>query len=266
MICVVGGTGRLGLALVPLLADAGVPVRVVSRHGVLPAGLEGHVADVVRADVREPSTLAAAVAGADVVVSAVHGLGNPERGVSPEAIDHRGNVALIDAAAAAGAGVVLVSVRAASSSGTELQRAKWRAEEHLRARGIPWTVVRAPAYLELWQDMLRQTARRDGRPVVLGRGRNPIAMVGVDAVARVVADACLESPLGGGVIEVPAAGDFTFDEVAAGVSAPSVRSRHVPRSVLRVVGQVARPVSPGGARLARMAVWLDTAPLRESLG
>jgi uncharacterized protein YbjT (DUF2867 family) len=264
MICVVGGTGRLGQALIPLLRDAGAEVRVVSRHGAVPATLKGYVADVVRADVRDPSTLPAAVADAELVVSAVHGLGAPERGVSPETIDHRGNIALIDAAATEGAGVVLLSMRGASPSGVELQRAKWRAEEHLRSRGIPWTVVRAPAYLELWQDVLLRSAQRSGRPTVLGRGTNPIPMVGVAEVARVVATACLDPMSRGTTIEVPAAQELTLDQVAATVSEPGTRPRHVPRPLVRALGQLLRPVNPGVARLARMAVWMDTAPLAET--
>ncbi|MCV2395748.1 NAD(P)H-binding protein [Actinotalea sp. M2MS4P-6] len=260
MISVVGGTGRLGAALVPMLTATGAEVRVVSRRGDLPGGLGGLVRDVVRADVREPASLAAAVAGAELVVSAVHGLTG--RGVSPESVDHRGNVALVDAARAGGAGVVLVSVRGAGPAGNELQRAKWRAEEHLRASGIPWTVVRAPAYLELWQDVLRRSAGRGGRPVVLGRGVNPIAMVGVDAVARAVADVCLDDRLRGRVVDLPADQNLTLDALAASISASGTRPRHVPLPVVRALGQLLRPVSPGAARVARLAIWMDTAPLQ----
>jgi uncharacterized protein YbjT (DUF2867 family) len=260
VIAVVGGTGRLGQALVPLLREGGRPVRVASRGGALPDGLRGLVDEVVRADVRDPASLPAVVSGADVVVSAVQGLGPAGRGVSPESVDHHGNVALVDAAAAAGAAVVLLSVVGASASGNDLQRAKWAAEEHLRARGIPWTVVRPPAFAELWREVLRDSARRAGRPVVLGRGSNPLAMVPVDAVARVVADACLDPHSRGQVLDVPGAFDTTLDALAASV-APGVRPRHVPRSVLRVAGQALRPVRPDVARLLRMALWMDTADL-----
>ena len=171
MITVVGGTGRLGTALVPLLRASGAAVRVASRSGVVPAALVDLVDDVVRADVRDPATLEAVVRGSDVVVSAVHGLGSRERGVNPESVDHRGNVHLVDAAARAGADVVLVSVAGASPRGSELERAKWAAEVHLRGSGAPWTIVRATAYEELWTEILARSAARDGRPSSSGVGR-----------------------------------------------------------------------------------------------
>ena len=48
-------------------------MRVASRSGVVPPALAGLVDDVVRADVRDPSTLDPVVRGSAVVVSAVHG-------------------------------------------------------------------------------------------------------------------------------------------------------------------------------------------------
>jgi uncharacterized protein YbjT (DUF2867 family) len=262
VITVVGGSGRLGTALVPLLLRDGSEVRVVSRRGSVPPHLRGRV-EVVRADVRRPATLAEAVAGSESVVCAVHGMDPADRGSSPERVDHRGSVAVTDAAAAVRAGVVLVSVRGASPEGTELQRAKWRAEEHLRARGIPWAVVRAPAYLELWREMMRRSAARDGRAVVLGAGRNPVEFVSVAGVARVVTEVLAGLTLHGEVVEVPADTVLTLGDLAAQASRPGRAPRRVPRGVLRLAGQALRPVAPGPARLARLAVWMDTAPLAD---
>lgn len=264
MITVVGGTGRLGAALVPLLRSPGVAVRIASRSGVVPSALVGLVDDVVRADVRDPATLEAVVRGSDVVVSAVHGLGSRDRGATPQSVDHRGNVHLVDAAARVGADVVLVSVAGASPGGSELERAKWAAELHLRGSGARWTIVRATAYEELWTEILARSAARDGRAVVLGRGENPVNVVPVASVARAVADACLDPGTRGQVIEVCGSRDLRFADLAQAQCAPDCRPRRVPRTVLRIVGQVARPVRPDVARLARMALWMDTADLRRA--
>ena len=99
MITVVGGTGRLGAALVPLLRSVGEPVRIASRSGIVPPALVDLVDDVVRADVRDRAALESVVRGSDVVVSAVHGLGSHERGITPRSVDNHGNVHLVDAAA-----------------------------------------------------------------------------------------------------------------------------------------------------------------------
>jgi NADH dehydrogenase len=261
MITVVGGTGRLGTELVRLLHASGTPVRVASRSGVVPADLADLVDDVVRADVRSPATLGAAVLGSDVVVSAVHGLGSRGRRISPQSVDHHGNVHLVDAAVRAGADVVLVSVAGASPAGSELERAKWAAEEHLRRSGAAWTIVRATAFEELWTEIIAGSAARDGRAVVLGRGENPVNVVPVATVARAVADACLDPGTRGGAIDVCGSRDVRFADLARAHCASGSRPRRVPRTVLRIVGQVARPVRPDLARLARMAVWMDTADL-----
>ena len=75
------------------------------------------------------------------MVSAVHGLTSPG---GPAAVDRDGNRHLIDAARAAGADVVLLSVLGASAdSPMGLLRMKYAAEQHLAASGVPSTVVAA---------------------------------------------------------------------------------------------------------------------------
>ena len=108
MILLAGGTGRLGTMVAARLARRGLPVRILTRDPARAAGLAGQGAEVVTGDVRDRASLAAAVRGARIVVSAVHGFAGPG-GVSPAAVDRQGNINLIDAARDAGAEFVLVS-------------------------------------------------------------------------------------------------------------------------------------------------------------
>ena len=138
MILVAGGTGRLGCLVVARLADAGHPVRVLSRDRTssadLPAGVER-----VTGDVRNRADVEAAMDDVDVVVSAVQGFAGKGR-VSPRSVDRDGNINLIDVAAQRHADVVLLSVVGASSdSPMDLFRAKWAAERHLQASTAAWT-------------------------------------------------------------------------------------------------------------------------------
>ncbi len=207
-------------------------------------GLDG--VEVVVGDVRAPGTLDAAVDGAEVVVSAVHGFAGPGR-VTPATVDRAGNAHLVDAARRAGADVVLLSVVGASpDSPMELFRAKYDAEQHLRTSGAAWTIVRSTAFVELWAEIM-------ARPVVLGRGENPINFVAVADVAAVVADAVGDRARRGQVLEVGGPDDLTFNQFAAllvecGVATGKVR--HVPRGVLRAMAVVSRK--------ARAAVAMDT--------
>jgi NADH dehydrogenase len=259
MIVVVGGTGRLGHLVAERVLGEGEPVRVVARHPDRCARpLPG--ADVVSADVRDPRTLAAALAGANVVVSAVHGL-DPAAGQSPAAVDRDGNANLIRAAVDADAAVVLVSVVGAGrDSPLEIARMKWAAEEQLRASGAPWTIVRATAFRDLWTELLQATARRSGVPTVFGRGTNPVNFVSVQQVAVAVARASTDPSLRGEVIEVGGPENLTLTELATRVSGGRP-PRHVPRAVLRAVSVLAGPVRPAQARLARQAHVMDSAPL-----
>jgi NADH dehydrogenase len=257
MIAVIGGTGRLGRLVTARLVEEGEQVTVVARSAPQVRVPGAHF---VAADLRDPSTLPAALDGADVVVAAAHGM-DPGKGESPAEVDRDGNIGLIDVAKVRGADVVLVSVVDASADHPlELFRMKWAAEQHLRASGVPWTIVRASAFAEMWVEMLRGSAHDGKGPQVFGDGDNPINFVSVQDVAVAVARAATDATLRGQVIAV-GGDDLTLNELAHLVR-PETPPRHVPRAVLQVMGQVARPVRPSLARLARTALVMDRADLR----
>jgi uncharacterized protein YbjT (DUF2867 family) len=219
---------------------------------------------VVTGDVRDRASLVAAVRGARIVVSAVHGFAGPG-GVSPATVDRQGNVNLIDAATDAGAEFVLVSVvGAAADSPMELARMKYAAEQHLRAGPAGWTIVRATAFLELWIDVLTKTAARSGRPVVFGHGNNPVNFVSVTDVAALVEHAVTDPAARGRVLEIGGPGDLTFNQLAAAVQAAAGRAsspRHVPPRVLRLMAGPLGRVKPELGRQARAALIMDSADL-----
>lgn len=257
MIAVIGGTGRLGRLVTSRLVEEGEQVTVVARSAPQVRVPGAHF---VAADLRDPSTLPAALDGADVVVAAAHGM-DPGKGESPAEVDRDGNIGLIDVAKVRGADVVLVSVVDASADHPlELFRMKWAAEQHLRASGVPWTIVRASAFAEMWVEMLRGSAHDGKGPQVFGDGDNPINFVSVQDVAVAVARAATDATLRGQVIAV-GGDDLTLNELAHLVR-PETPPRHVPRAALHVMGQVARPVRPSLARLARTALVMDRADLR----
>lgn len=258
MIVVAGGSGLLGRQVVNDLLLRGEQVRVLVRDAGRAQAALGADVDVRAADVRRAG-LDEALGGASVVISAVHGfLGG--RGAGPSDVDERGNANLIDAAAAAGASVVLVSVIGAAADSTlELFRAKHAAEQHLFASGAPWTVVRAAPFLETWLNILAQTAGKSGRPVVFGRGDLPIALVSATDVAAIVSRAGTDTTLRGQLLEV-AGEPISMTELAHTLQAArgwNGSIRHVPRPVLRAVSVLARPVNPAFARKNQAAAELD---------
>ncbi len=263
MIVVAGGSGLLGRQVVADLVLRGERVRVLVRDAARARAVLGGDVEVVAADVRRVG-LDKVLIGASAVVSAVHGfLGG--RGAGPREVDQRGNANLIDTATAVGASVVLVSViGAAADSPLDLFRAKHAAEQHLLASGVPWTIVRAGPFLETWLNILTQTAGKSGRPVVFGRGDRPVALVSAMDVAAVVSRAATDTTLRGQILEM--AGEaLTMTQLAQALQAArrwQGTVRHVPRSVLRALGALARPVDPAFARKNRAAADLDaTSPV-----
>ena len=198
--------------------------------------------------------------GVDVCVSAMQGL-TSEGGANPASVDRDGNRNLVDAAAAAGAEIVMLSVVGASATHPiELHCMKWAADEYLRHSSVPWTIVRGNAFAETWADVLRGSADGAGRVRVFGRGENPNNFVSVADVATAVVRAVRDPSLRGQVIEVGGPENLTLNEFARRVTAGR-QPRHVPRTALRVVAALAGPVRPQLARLARAAVVMDTADM-----
>jgi uncharacterized protein YbjT (DUF2867 family) len=220
--------------------------------------------EVVAGDVREPKSLAAATEGVDVVVSAVQGFAGPGHG-SPASVDRDGNIHLIDAARTNGADFVLMSVvGAAADSPFELFRMKFQAETYLATSGVSATVVRATAFTELWIELLRRTAGRANRPLVFGRGHNPINFVSVIDVAHLV-DRVVNDPTTRGLtLEVGGPQNVTLDQLARDVAATldhPGKPRHVPRAALHAMAATVGRLRPELGRQARAALAMDRTDL-----
>ena len=254
MILIAGGTGRLGSVLAARLTGRGLAVRVLTRAPARASHLAAPGIEVVTGDVRDRASLALAVRGADVVVSAIHGFTGP-RGTSPATIDYQGNVNLIDAARATGADFVLMSgVGAAADSPMELFRMKHAAEQYLQAGDGCWTIVRATSFLELWIDVLGKTAARSGRPVVFGRGDNPINFVSVTDVADLLELAVTDPATRGRILEIGGPDNLTFNQLAAAIQQAAGRTATpVMYRDLRWRSWPAPPATSGRSSVARHA-------------
>jgi uncharacterized protein YbjT (DUF2867 family) len=259
MILLAGGTGTLGRRLVQRLVARGLAVRILTRDAT---HVSSDGVEVVHGDVRDPASLERAMGGVQTVVSAVHGFAG-SGGVSPASVDRDGNANLIAAAEAAGASFILVSVVGASADHPmELVRMKYLAEQRLQASGVPWTIVRATSFLETWIALLEQTASGSGRPLVFGRGENPINFVSVTDVAALLERVVVDPATRGQVLEIGGPENLSLNQLAALVQHAAGRAsspRHVPRTALQAMGLVLRPFRPDLARQAQAALVLDRA-------
>ena len=254
MILVAGGTGTLGRDVVSRLRASGHDVRVLTRSAARAEGLD---AEVAIGDVRDPSTLPAAVRGFSAVISAVHGFVGG-RGAGPREVDDEGNGHLVQAAADAGVQqfVLLSVLDARPDHPMSLHRAKYAAEQHVRRSDLSWTFLRPSAYVETWVRIVGGKLASGGPALVFGRADNPINFVSAQDVAALVERAATDPGLRNRAVDVPGPDNLTMTELAEHLGATSVK--HVPRAALRVLSTVLPPFAPAFARQARAAVVMDT--------
>ncbi|MEU7140253.1 NAD(P)H-binding protein [Nocardia sp. NPDC046473] len=148
MILVTGATGTVGRTLIEQLRTAGERVRATSRQPAaahLPADVE-----VVRADLGDPTQLAAAMRGVDRVFLLSTGPAIPQ---------HDAIVARAAAEAGVARLVKLSSGRTGDDTATDPIPTWHRAgEQSVRASGVPWTIVRPLGFMSNalhWADTIR---------------------------------------------------------------------------------------------------------------
>lgn len=259
MIVVTGASGTLGPLLAPLLVARGEPVRVVTRDPDA-AGRKLSGVELVAGDVTRPGDARRAVEGARVVVSAITGFASA---AGVQAVDVEGNRTLADAAVRAGVEqFILLSVTQASAGHPiTMFRAKFAAEQAVRASGVGWTIIRPTAYLETWLGLIGVPLVTKGKTLVFGRGRNPINFVSALDVARFVDLAIAERSLRGKVVEVPGPENLTLDQLVEIIENAWGRSggvSHSPRAVMRLLSIALRPINRMRADQIGAALVMDT--------
>lgn len=194
MILVVGATGELGGRVAKLLAADGETVRVLSRAHSDPDKITelGSIGiETVRGDLQDPASLAEACRDVEAVVSTATAITRPDTEGTLTSVDQDGNLALIEAAEAAGV-QRFVFVSFLRPDGLELDFPLWLAkravEDRLRSSTLEYTIIHGNAFMETWLapitgfDYVNGTARfvdSDGK----------INFVSIDDVARVTASA-----------------------------------------------------------------------------
>lgn len=262
MILIAGGTGRLGTQVVRLLTARGFEVRILTRDPARVRHLEGDLIEIVQGDVRDPRATEQAAAGAQTIISAIHGFAGTG-GYSPRTVDGQGNSNLIQAAQAGAAEhFILVSVQgAAPDHPMELFRTKYLAEQELKASRLAWTIIRPTAYMETWAALIGEPLLKTGRTRIFGRGDNPINFVSVYDVARFVELAVSDPALHGELVEVGGPENLSMNQVAQNFEALAGKvgkKSLVPLPMMQMMSVLMRPVNPTLARQAQAGVVMDT--------
>lgn len=281
-VVVAGGTGLLGRAITKALLDAGHTVVVASRSQPARDPIDAR-ASWVRADVTDPSTLPAALAGADAVVDAVQfpnsPIEDPKKGLTFERIDLGGTKNLVDAAKAAGVPrfVGLSGVGAAEDAEFHWLRYKWAEEQHIKASGVPFTMFR-PSWIYGPRDVSLNRFLGFARflpfiPIV-GDGKTRISALFIDDLAVHVVAAVERDDVRGRIFEIGGPDVLSMDEVVRAALKAAGKKRflmHQPASLMRMVAGIAqrlpgRLLTPDAVDFITMDGVADTGPLVEAFG
>lgn len=261
LILLVGATGRLGTAVADRLLRDGIPFRAACRNVGKAQLLSERGIEVVRLDVESGAGLSAAVTGATCVISCVHGLLGRSRH-SIERIDVRGQADLIDAARRAGVQrfVHISALGASHNHPSEFWKAKARTEQHLKASGLEYVILRPSAFMDLYaHDLIGAAVLRGKTVFLLGSGTTPRNLIAVADVADAVVQAVSRSDLAGQTIDIGGWENPTEREVAAiyaRLSDEPLRVRSVPHQALRLLAAAIAPFHAGVGHLLRLPLQL----------
>jgi uncharacterized protein YbjT (DUF2867 family) len=203
-----GSTGQLGSRIARLLADSGVPQRLIVR-------------DPARALELPEAEVAQAAYGDQSFADALDGVETLMLLSATESADRVAlHKAAVDAAVAASVRRIVYTsfLGAAPGSTFTFARDHWHTEEHIRSVGVDFTFLRDNLYL----DFVAGAVGEDG--VIRGpAGDGRVAAVARDDVAAVAARVLVDPGHSGMTYDLTGPVAFTLAEAAAVLSAASGR-------------------------------------------
>ncbi len=193
MLLVIGATGYLGGLITRQLLAKGREVRILVRAGSKYQPLVEAGAKPVIGDLRDRASLDAACQGIETVITTAAARITEDEAAT-RAINLDGYRSLIDAARAAGVKhfIYTAGLGADPNSSIPFIAAKGQIEAHLRASGLPYTILEPDWIMDGWLMFFVGGPALSGQPVwVAGDGRDrhtPVAAQDVAAFAVAAVD------------------------------------------------------------------------------
>jgi NADH dehydrogenase len=262
MILLVGATGRLGRAVAERLLLDDIPFRAACRNVAKAQWLADRGVEVLQLDLESGVGLWEAVSGTTKIVSCIHGLLGKSRH-SIARIDVKGQATLIDAAADAGVDrlVYISALGASPDHPSEFWRAKARTEQHLKASGLNYVILRPSAFMDLYaHDLIGAAVMRGKSVILLGNGTTRRNMIAVTDVADAAVKALMRDDLFGQTIDVGGWENPTEREIAAlyaDLAGKRIKVRSLPPLALRALAAAVAPFHAGVGHLLRLPLQLS---------
>lgn len=279
-----GGTGFVGSAIVARLRQPGRghELRCLSRHADRLSPWGADVA-LVPGDVRDARSLQRAVEGVDCVVHCVqfpnHPVENPRRGLTYEAIDGQGTINLVRACQGAGVRRIVYLSGAGTRAGRSEPwfRAKWTAEEAIRASGLEYVILR-PSWIYGKDDrsLNRFVTFVRYLPIVpvIGDGKACVQPAFVEDIGRVGALAVDEAAATNRVFELGGPETLSMDAIIRTVQRVLGKHQpllHQPVALVKLGAALLQllpnpPLSPAAIDFILMEEPVDPAPAEATFG
>jgi uncharacterized protein YbjT (DUF2867 family) len=263
MILVVGATGVLGREVVRQLLASGHRVRALTRRPWGVDGLQHPQLETVRGDLIDRASIVSANNGIDAILASAHALMGTGR-YSSRAVDDLGHRTLIDVAKCSGVKrFVYVSARGATlEHPVDFFRTKARIENHLKASGLNFSILRPSAFMQSHvHQLLGKHLLERGTTKIYGDGRNSINFVSARDVAAFAVMAMNNQTASDEIIEIGGPCNVSKREIAETylrLSGRPGRVQCVPTALLRLMRPIVWPFNPVLARLLAMSIWIET--------
>ncbi len=201
---IVTTAGKVGSQAARLLAESGHRVRVLTRRPAAHHGLAAAGVEVFHGDLDDPASIAAAVSGVTSVVLIT----------APNATQE---IAVIDALRGTTVHVTKVTAEASADSPIARRRDHHRIEQALTASGLPYTLLRANAYMQNFLVLAPVIAATSAFSSPTGDGR--VGMVdGRDVAAAAATIAAAPDGHAGTTYRLSGPSSLSYDDVAAQLS------------------------------------------------
>ena len=259
-VLVVGGTGHLGGQVVDALQQRGKQVRALVRPTSEASKLEAKGVEVVRGDMLDKRSLAAAMSGVDAVVSTAAGY--TRRNKNATEIDTVGQANLAEAAADTDVRrFVLTSILTCDL--TPQVSHFWHktlAEDALERYEVPFVALRPGAFLDM-------VTRMGGDPFAkkrlmwFGTASVPLTFVLTSDLARYLAEAVDADVQDGERIDIGWQRPVSMHdiaEIASRLLGEQIKVRAVPTVLVKALTTAVGLVVPGVADMGAMLAWFET--------
>jgi uncharacterized protein YbjT (DUF2867 family) len=185
-VLVAGATGFLGSEICRQLIAKNKNVKGLVRVTSDPdkvAQLKGSGVEIIEGDLKNKGSLDNALRGVSAIISTVSSTLSRQEGDSIQTVDDEGQINLIDAAARAGVNHFVYVSFCAMPGQSPLETAKRKAEKHLIASGLTYTILQPTFFMEVWLSPMLGFDYPNAKATIFGEGKKKISWIAIKDVA-----------------------------------------------------------------------------------